>query len=47
MDINNLFHNYKVTEDGSNSEWQNRPLDKTYSFIFMDAIHYKVRDDKR
>lgn len=29
------------------SEWQNRPLDKTYSFIFMDAIHYKVREDKR
>jgi transposase-like protein len=28
------------------SEWQNRPLEKTYSFVFMDAIHYKVRDDK-
>jgi len=29
------------------AEWQNRPLDKTYSFMFMDAIHYKVRDDKQ
>ena len=29
------------------SEWQNRSLEKTYSFIFMDAIHYKVREDKR
>lgn len=29
------------------SEWQNRPLEKTYSFVFMDAIHYKVREDKR
>ncbi|WP_317116346.1 IS256 family transposase, partial [Clostridium neonatale] len=29
------------------SEWQNRPLEKTYSFIFMDAIHYKVREDKQ
>lgn len=29
------------------SEWQNRPLEKEYSFIFMDAIHYKVRDDKQ
>ncbi len=28
------------------SEWQNRPLEKTYSFVFMDAIHYKVREDK-
>jgi transposase-like protein len=28
------------------TEWQNRPLEKTYSFVFMDAIHFKVRDDK-
>lgn len=28
------------------TEWQNRPLESTYSFIFLDAIHYKVRDDK-
>lgn len=28
-------------------EWQNRPLDKTYSFVFMDAVHYKVREDKQ
>lgn len=26
-------------------EWQNRPLEKVYPFIFMDAIHYKVRED--
>jgi len=29
------------------SEWQSRPLESVYSFVFMDAIHYKVRDDKR
>jgi len=29
------------------SEWQNRPLENTYAFIFMDAIHYKVREDKQ
>ncbi|QGU93888.1 IS256 family transposase [Clostridium bovifaecis] len=29
------------------SEWQSRPLDSIYSFIFMDAIHYKVREDKQ
>lgn len=29
------------------TEWQTRPLEKTYSFVFMDAIHYKVRDDKQ
>jgi len=28
------------------TEWQNRPLEKEYSFVFMDAIHYKVREDK-
>ena len=22
-------------------EWQNRPLEKIYPFIFMDAVHYK------
>jgi len=29
------------------SDWQNRPLEQVYSFVFMDAIHYKVHDDKR
>ena len=29
------------------SEWQNRPLESTYSFIFLDAIHYKVREEKQ
>lgn len=28
-------------------EWQNRPLESIYPFVFMDAIHYKVRDDNR
>lgn len=28
-------------------EWQNRPLDPIYPFVFMDAIHYKIRDDGR
>jgi len=26
-------------------EWQARPLDETYPFVFMDAVHYKVRED--
>lgn len=26
-------------------EWQNRPLDPIYPFVFIDAIHYKVRQD--
>lgn len=26
-------------------EWQSRALDPIYPFIFMDAIHYKVRED--
>ena len=29
------------------TEWQTRPLENTYSFVFMDAIHYKVREDKQ
>ena len=27
--------------------WQNRPLEKIYPFLFMDAIHYKVKEDHR
>lgn len=26
-------------------EWQNRPLDRKYAVVFMDAIHYNVRQD--
>lgn len=26
-------------------EWQNRPLEKTYAVVFLDAIHYKVRQE--
>ena len=28
-------------------EWQARSLEAIYPFVFMDAIHYKVRDDGR
>lgn len=28
-------------------EWQSRPLEAIYPFVFMDAIHYKVREDKQ
>jgi len=28
-------------------EWRNRPLESVYPFVFMDAIHYKVREDGR
>jgi transposase-like protein len=26
-------------------EWQQRPLEKIYPFIWMDAIHYKIKED--
>jgi len=26
-------------------EWQNRPLERTYAAVFLDAIHYKVRQE--
>ena len=28
-------------------EWHNRPLEKKYSIVFFDAIHYKVRDESK
>ena len=27
------------------NEWQNRPLEEYYPFVFMDAIHYKIREN--
>jgi len=29
------------------SEWQSRPLDRVYPIVFLDAIHFKVRQDSR
>ena len=26
-------------------EWQNRPLERVYPFVFLDAIHYHVREN--
>ncbi len=28
-------------------EWQTRPLNPVYPFVFMDCIHYKIREDGR
>lgn len=28
-------------------EWQNRPLDSVYPIIFIDAVHFSVREDHR
>ena len=27
--------------------WQSRPLDNVYPFVWLDAIHYKVKDEGR
>lgn len=29
---------------GEMTEWQNRPLDRMYPVMFIDAIHVKIRD---
>jgi putative transposase len=26
-------------------EWQSRPLENVYPFVFMDAIHYKIKEN--
>lgn len=28
-------------------EWQNRPLERKYAIVFMDAIHFHVRQEGR
>ena len=27
-------------------DWQNRPLDEIYPIVYIDAIHYSVRDKR-
>lgn len=29
------------------AEWQSRPLERVYPIVFLDAIHFKVRQDNR
>lgn len=29
------------------AEWQSRPLERVYPIVFLDAIHFKVRQDSR
>jgi Transposase and inactivated derivatives len=29
------------------AEWQNRMLDTVYPIVYMDAVHFKVRDEHR
>ncbi len=33
----------KITPDVTT--WQNRPLESVYPFVFMDAIHYKFKEN--
>ena len=28
-------------------EWQNRPLERKYAIVFMDSVHFNVREDNR
>lgn len=39
----------KITDKviGAATAWQNRTLDKIYPIVYMDAMHFKVRDDNR
>ena len=39
----------KITDKvmDSAAEWQNRMLDHIYPIVYMDAVHFKVRDEHR
>ena len=39
----------KITDKvmDSAAAWQNRPLDSMYPIVYMDAVHFKVRDDHK
>lgn len=39
----------KITDKvmGGDTAWQNRMLDKMYPIVYMDAMHFKVKNDNR
>ncbi len=39
----------KITEKvvGAAAEWQSRELDEVYPIVYMDAMHFKVREDSK
>jgi transposase-like protein len=39
----------KITDKiiDSSIAWQNRELDPVYPIVYMDAIHYKVKEDAK
>jgi transposase-like protein len=39
----------KITDKvvGAAAEWQSRMLDEVYPIVYMDAMHFKVRDDSK
>jgi putative transposase len=39
----------KITDKvmGAAADWQTRILDKTYPIVYMDAVHFKVRDENK
>ncbi|MBV4417712.1 transposase, partial [Clostridium tyrobutyricum] len=39
----------KITDKvmGSAAQWQNRTLDEIYPIVYMDAVHFKVREEHK
>lgn len=47
MDLKHLSFISDVTDKilPQIEDWQNRPLDEVYQILYIDAIHYSVRDN--
>ena len=45
--IATLIEEYDIKTAEDIQDWQNRPLEKVYPVIFIDATHFSVREDNR
>ena len=46
FELNGLvYHQIDISSKPVIEDWQNRPLDEVYPILYIDAIHYSVRDN--
>ena len=45
--IATLIQEYDIKTAEDIQDWQNRPLEKVYPVIFIDATHFSIREDNR
>ena len=45
--ISTLIEEYDIKTTENVQDWQNRPLEKSYPVLFIEATHFSVSEDNR